>query len=66
MVLRWLAATLGVAQPPLRDDGEAGARGGARGSNKRCSNARLRASGYAFRYPSFREGYGALIAATSR
>ena len=30
-------------------------------SNKRCRNARLRAAGYRFRYPSFREGYGALL-----
>lgn len=30
-------------------------------SNKRCSNQRLRASGYTFRYPSFREGYKAMI-----
>jgi nucleoside-diphosphate-sugar epimerase len=63
VVLRWLAATLGVAQPPVR--AEKGARGARAASNKRCSNARLRASGYAFRYPSFREGYAALIAATS-
>lgn len=32
------------------------------GTNKRCSNARLRASGYRLRYPTYREGYGALIA----
>jgi hypothetical protein len=34
-----------------------------RGANKRCSNARLVAAGYAFRYPTFREGYGALLGA---
>ena len=28
---------------------------------KRCSNALARASGYRFRYPTYREGYGALI-----
>jgi nucleoside-diphosphate-sugar epimerase len=64
VVLRWLAATLGVPEPPLRDD-DAGARGGRSAFNKRGSNALLRASGYAFRYPTFREGYAALIAATS-
>ncbi len=65
VVLRWLAATLGVEEPPVR--AEKGARAGTRSvSNKRCSNARLRASGYAFRYPTFRAGYAALIAATSR
>ena len=30
--------------------------------NKRCRNDRLLASGYAFRYPTFREGYAALLA----
>ena len=30
-------------------------------SNKRCRNARLRATGYRFRYPTFREGYAALL-----
>ena len=33
-----------------------------RGSGKRCSNARLRASGYRFRHPTFREGYAAVLA----
>lgn len=32
-----------------------------RRSNKRCANARLRATGYRFAYPSFREGYAPLI-----
>ena len=30
-------------------------------SNKRCNNARVVDSGYCFRYPTFREGYTALI-----
>jgi nucleoside-diphosphate-sugar epimerase len=63
VLLRWLAATLGVAEPPLRDDD--GAQRDRAGSNKRCSNALLRASGYAFRYPTFREGYAALIGAAT-
>lgn len=29
---------------------------------KRCDNQRLRASGYAFRHPSYREGYAAMLA----
>lgn len=64
VVLRWIASQIGVAEPPLRDDdATAGARGGDRpSSNKRCSNARLRASGYRFRFPTFREGYAAAIA----
>jgi len=30
-------------------------------SNKRCSNARLVATGYEYRFPTFREGYAALL-----
>ncbi len=30
-------------------------------ANKRCSNARLRAAGYQFRYPTFRDGYRSLL-----
>jgi nucleoside-diphosphate-sugar epimerase len=29
---------------------------------KRCSNRRIRAAGYLFRYPTYQEGYGALLA----
>jgi nucleoside-diphosphate-sugar epimerase len=32
--------------------------------NKRCSNRRLVASGYVFRYPTFREGYAAVLGQT--
>jgi nucleoside-diphosphate-sugar epimerase len=51
----WLAEAMGVtirgeAPPP-----------GSRG-NRRCSNQRLLAAGYRFRYPTFREGYRALLA----
>jgi hypothetical protein len=31
-------------------------------SNKRCRNDRLLASGYTFLYPTYREGYGAVLA----
>jgi len=31
-------------------------------SNKRCSSLRIRESGYRFRFPTFREGYGAILA----
>jgi nucleoside-diphosphate-sugar epimerase len=51
-VVEWLAARLGVPAPVVST---------AQPSNKRCCNARLRATGYRFRYPSFREGYGALL-----
>lgn len=33
-----------------------------RGSNKRCSNQRLKDSGYRLRYPSYLEGYAEMIA----
>lgn len=58
-VYRWIAARLGLAGPPVR----AGAADGRKRSpsNKRCSSDRLASSGYAFRYPTFREGYGALL-----
>ncbi len=56
-VLRWLAGALGA--PPPRSSRESGPR--SRG-NKRCRNARLLATGYELRYPSFREGYTALLA----
>lgn len=58
-VLRWLAQRLALPEPPNAAEAEAPA--GGRGGNKRCRNARLRASGFAFQYPSYREGYGALI-----
>jgi nucleoside-diphosphate-sugar epimerase len=55
-VLRFLAAELGLDTPPTGDAGDA------RGGNKRCSNALLRATGYTFRYPTFREGYRDILA----
>jgi nucleoside-diphosphate-sugar epimerase len=58
VVLRWLAGVLG-ASPPRTAGAEPRAR---RGGSKRCRNARLLASGYAFRYPSYREGYTAVLA----
>lgn len=54
-VVRWLAEAIGAPMPKvgLPSDGR---------PNKRCSNARLRASGFTFRYPSFREGYRQVLA----
>ncbi|MBV0934624.1 SDR family oxidoreductase [Marinobacterium weihaiense] len=52
-VMEWLAQKLGVAietRQPIR-----------RGGSKRCSNRRLRASGYRFRYPDYRSGYAAML-----
>lgn len=60
VVLRWLATQLGVSPPQAGPFSEAEKR--RHHSNKRCLSARLVASGYAFRYPTFREGYTALLA----
>ena len=47
-VVAWLSEELGVSAPPVAV---------AERLNKRCSNARLRDTGYHFEYPTFREGY---------
>ncbi|MEZ6037314.1 MAG: SDR family NAD(P)-dependent oxidoreductase [Planctomycetota bacterium] len=56
-VYAWLAARLGVPLPPATDDAATTRRGG----NKRCSNRLLRASGWRPRFPSFRDGYAAML-----
>lgn len=66
-VLRWLAEQLGMPEPPLA--AAAPIKPGAENrpsamrsrASKRCRNTRLRASGFQFRYPSYREGYAALL-----
>ena len=55
-VMEWLAARMGLPCPP---PGGAPVRAG---RGRRCRNARLRASGYRFRHPTYREGYAALLA----
>lgn len=55
-VLRFLAAELGLAEPPVGDAGPA------RGGNKRCRNDLLRSTGFEFAFPSFREGYRDILA----
>lgn len=58
-VQRFLAGELGVPAPPPADDGDdSGRRSGA----KRCRGDRLRATGFTFRYPTYREGYRAILA----
>ena len=54
-VERWLAEQLGVPWQP--GDLPPPARGG----SKRVNSDRLRDSGYVFRYPDYRAGYGALL-----
>jgi nucleoside-diphosphate-sugar epimerase len=58
VVLRWLAGAVGAAPPVVAG---ADQRRAPRSGSKRCSNARLLSSGYAFRYPSYREGYTAVL-----
>ncbi|MGB4782111.1 SDR family oxidoreductase [Candidatus Methylomirabilis sp.] len=59
VLLDWLAQALGV--PPTRQSESSGPRTPRHPANKRCRNDRLLASGYAFRYPTFREGYTTLL-----
>jgi nucleoside-diphosphate-sugar epimerase len=54
-VVSWLAAQLGVTEFLAED--VANERG-----NKRCSNQRLLASGFRFRYPGFKDGYSLMLA----
>ena len=58
-ILDWIAARLGLPPLPAGTDGDGGSP--QRGGNKRLSSARLRGAGFAFRYPTYREGFGALI-----
>jgi nucleoside-diphosphate-sugar epimerase len=58
-VYRWLAEAMAVPAPRNLSEGEAVPP--RRTGSKRCRNARLLNSGYRFRYPTFREGYGALL-----
>lgn len=56
-VVAWMSHALGLP-PPLPGDGAR--------LNKRCRNARLRESGFRFRFPSFREGYPEIVSAFLR
>lgn len=62
-VLTFLAVELDAPLPRLE---EATTDGAPERGSKRCSNALLHASGYAFRFPTYREGYGALLRPLSR
>lgn len=54
-VMSWLAERL-HCPPPTVKTVDAGA-----GMNKRCSNAKLKALGFQFQYPGYKDGYLALI-----
>ena len=54
-VFEWLREQLDA--PPLGSSEILGKRGG----NKRCRNARLKASGFEFKYKSFRDGYSEML-----
>jgi nucleoside-diphosphate-sugar epimerase len=59
-VMDWLAQQLDVPVPS-RSAAKA-SRGERLRTSKRCRNARLLSTGYRFRYPSFRDGYQAILA----
>ncbi len=68
-IAEWLAARPDVSPSetgtPARTTPQNGPRGASRSrTNKRCSNARLIHSGYRFLYPTFREGFAALLSET--
>jgi nucleoside-diphosphate-sugar epimerase len=60
-VLRWMAGRLGVPEPPVAAAGEGTRAGRGLRTRKRCSNRRLRGSGFDLRHPTFREGYDAIL-----
>jgi len=59
-VLRWIARKLSLPDPPPEQEPPGNGPTRER-SSKRCSNRRLAGSGYRFRFPTYREGYGALL-----
>ena len=65
IVAEWLASRPGLPRPDIeapQPAAQANTNDTPRArTNKRCSNARLVASGYYFRYPTFREGFTALL-----
>lgn len=62
-VLTFLAVELDAPLPRLEEVASVpGAAGGPERTSKRCSNVLLKSTGYRFRYPTYREGYGALLA----
>lgn len=54
-VISWLARQMN-SQPPIAKPVD-----NAPDQNKRCRNARLKALGFRFKYPTYREGYGEML-----
>ena len=60
VLFKWLAKELGVDEP-IHPDEDAVQSDRRQVGSKRCSNRRLRDTGYSFRFPTFREGYASLL-----
>ena len=58
-VLAFLAGELGLPDPVIVETGSS------RGGNKRVSNQRVLGTGFTFTYPSYREGYRAVLTGTA-
>jgi nucleoside-diphosphate-sugar epimerase len=58
VLLRWLAGVLGAPEPRTDREPDPPRRPL---TSKRCKNELLRSTGYELQYPSFREGYAALV-----
>ena len=59
-VYTWLCSQLNQ-RPPTPKTAVSTLPGARASGNKRCDSSRLRATGYKFKYPSFREGYLPLL-----
>ena len=59
MLLRWIAAQLGLPEPKIVSSSELPAQ--KRGGNRRYRNSRIMSTGYCFIYPTYREGYVELL-----
>ena len=62
-VMSYLATELGVTEHEVapQDTSQSAKQGGRRAGSKRCSNQLLLASGFTFKYPDYRIGYGKII-----
>lgn len=60
-VMDFIAARLGLPRPPRNDSAAQNSQGSRGVGSKRGDNSKLQQSGYRFQYPTFREGYRALI-----